>query len=155
MRFSRFVALVVAVLVLPVLAACSGSSADSPSAGSSTSAAVAGPVGGPGFVGPEWTLVAAAVDSVDLSAFGITIAFTDTEVSGMSGVNRYAGGFTSSPEGAMDFGQFAVTAMAGPDDAMQAEQLYLATLETVTGYSVTDAGLSLFAGEQEILIYTK
>ena len=155
MRFSRFVALVAAVLVLPVLAACSGSSADSPSAGTSTSAAVSGPVGGPGFVGPEWTLVAAAVDSVDLSAFGITIAFTDTEVSGMSGVNRYAGGFTSSPEGAMDFGQFAVTAMAGPDDAMQAEQLYLATLDTVTGYSVTDAGLSLFAGEQEILVYTK
>jgi heat shock protein HslJ len=99
--------------------------------------------------------VAAAVDSVDLAAFGITIAFTDTEVSGMSGVNRYAGGFTSSPEGAMDFSQFAVTAMAGPDDAMQAEQLYLATLETVTGYSMTEAGLSLFAGEQEILIYTK
>ena len=155
MRFSRFVALVAAVLVLPVLAACSGSSADSSLGRLLASAAVSGPVGGPGFVGPEWTLVAAAVDSVDLSAFGITIAFTDTEVSGMSGVNRYAGGFTSSPEGAMDFGQFAVTAMAGPDDAMQAEQLYLATLDTVTGYSVTDAGLSLFAGEQEILVYTK
>lgn len=154
MRFSRFIALVATVLLLPVLAACGGSSAGSPSDGSPTSAAVSGPVGGAGFVGPEWTLVAAAVDSVDLSAFGITIAFTDTEVSGMSGVNRYAGGFTSSPEGAMDFSQFAVTAMAGPDDAMQAEQLYLATLETVTGYSMTEAGLSLFAGEQEILTYT-
>ncbi len=150
MRFIRTIALVATALMLPLLAACGGSSAES-----APTDAVSGPVGGAGFVGPEWTLVAAAVDSVDLSAFGITIAFTDTEVSGMSGVNRYAGGFTSSPEGAMDFGQFAVTAMAGPDDAMQAEQVYLAALDTVTGYSVTDAGLSLYAGEQEILVYTQ
>jgi heat shock protein HslJ len=92
---------------------------------------------------------------VDLTAFGITITFTDTDVSGMSGVNRYAGTFTSSPEGAMDFGPLASTEMAGPDDAMQAEQAYLAALETVTGYSVSDSSLGLFAGEQEILSYTK
>ena len=73
----------------------------------------------------------------------------------MSGVNRYAGEFTSSPEGAMDFGPLAVTAIAGPDDAMQAEQAYFAALDTVTGDSVTDAGLTLFAGEQEILTDTK
>jgi heat shock protein HslJ len=137
MRFVRTIALVATALMLPLLAACGGSSAES-----AQTEAVSG-------------LVAAAVDSVDLSAFGITIAFTDTEVSGMSGVNRYAGGFTSSPEGAMDFGQLVVTAMAGPDDAMQAEQVYLAALDTVTGYSVTDAGLSLYADEQEILVYTQ
>ena len=150
MRTSRTIALAGAVLLLPLLAACGGSSADSTPA-----SAVAGPVGGAGFVGPEWTLAAAAVDSVDLTAFGITITFTDTDVSGMSGVNRYAGTFTSSPEGAMDFGPLASTEMAGPDDAMQAEQAYLAALETVTGYSVSDSSLGLFAGEQEILSYTK
>jgi len=150
MRTSRTIALAGAVLLLPLLAACGGSSADSTPA-----SVVAGPVGGAGFVGPEWTLAAAAVDSVDLTAFGITITFTDTDVSGMSGVNRYAGTFTSSPEGAMDFGPLASTEMAGPDDAMQAEQAYLAALETVTGYSVSDSSLGLFAGEQEILSYTK
>ena len=150
MRLRTAITLAAAALMLPLLAACGGSSADP-----SPTAAVSGPLGGAGLVGPEWSLAAAAVDSVDLTGFGITIAFTDTDVSGMSGVNRYAGTFTSSPEGAMDFGQFAVTAMAGPDDAMQAEQAYLAALDTVTGYSVTDADLTLYAGEQEILSYAK
>ena len=111
--------------------------------------------GGDGLVGPAWSLSSAAVDSVDLSAFGITIAFTDTEVSGSSGVNTYAGTFTSSPEGAMDFGPLATTRMAGPKDAMRAEAAYLAVLDTVTGYSVSQTELDLFAGVTEVLIYTR
>jgi len=38
---------------------------------------------------------------------------------------------------------------------MQAEQAYLASLETVTGYTVAGDVLELFAGEQEILTYAK
>lgn len=150
MRISRTIALIAVAVLLPILAAC-GQSAT----GTSQSAAVPGPVGGAGLVGPEWTLAAAAVDSVDLSGFGITIQFTDTDVSGRSGVNQYAGAFTSSPEGAMDFGPLAGTMMAGPDDAMQAEQLYLTVLDSVTGYTVTESTLGLYTGEQEILSYTK
>jgi len=154
MRVHRGLALVGAMVLIPVLAACGGSSSGAASEDPAEMAA-AGPVGGAGFVGPEWKLASAAIDSVDLAGFGITITFTDTDVSGMSGVNTYAGGFTSSPEGAMDFGPLLSTKMAGPEDAMKAEQAYLAALDTVTGYSVTDTELDLFVGEQEILTYSK
>jgi heat shock protein HslJ len=146
-RKPRTTAFIGALLLVPALAACGGSSSvtQEPTA--------SGPHGGAGFVDVEWQLQAAAIDSVDLSGFGITIAFTDTDVSGSSGVNRYAGTFTSSPEGAMDVGPLAVTAMAGPEDAMRAEQAYLALLDTVTGYTVTDAELDLYVDEQEVLTY--
>jgi heat shock protein HslJ len=156
MGFHRGLALLGALLILPALAACGGSSAESSTATEDAAeVAAAGPVGGGGFVGPEWKLATSAVDSIDLSTFGITIVFTDTDVSGMSGVNTYAGGFTSSPEGAMDFDPLISTRMAGPEDAMQAEQAYLAALDTITGYSVTDTELDLFVGEQAFLTYTK
>ena len=45
--------------------------------------------------------------------------------------------------------------MAGPDDAMQAEQAYLAALATVTGYTVSGDELELYTDEQEILTYSK
>ena len=146
----RLIPLLAAVLLVPALAACSGSSS-----GGAAVEEGAGPVGGAGFVGPEWRLVAAAVDSSDLSRFDITVTFTDTDVSGHSGVNRYAGPFMSGPDGAMDIGPLAGTAMAGPEDAMRAEQAYLAVLDTVTGYTVTDARLELYADQQEVLVYSR
>jgi heat shock protein HslJ len=156
MRTHRAGALVVALLLVPALAGCGGSSSDSSSASENAAEqATSGPVGGAGFVGPEWKLTASAVDSMDLSTFGITITFTDTDVSGSSGVNTYAGTFTSSPEGDMDFGPLASTKMAGPEPAMKAEQAYLAALDTIDGYSVTDTELDLFTGEQVSLTYTK
>jgi heat shock protein HslJ len=148
MKTSRLLAAIGLAILLPLLAACGGSS-------DSASGAAAGPVGGDGFVGVEWSLTTAAVDSTELAGFGITIAFTDTDVSGFGGVNRYMGGFTSSPEGAMDFGPLASTMMAGPEDAMAAEQAYLAALDTVTGYTVTDSGLVLYVDDQELLTYAK
>ena len=57
-----------AALMLPLLAACGGSSADPSATG-----AVSGPVGGAGFVGPEWARAAPVADSDDLAGFGITI----------------------------------------------------------------------------------
>jgi heat shock protein HslJ len=148
MRNPRTIVLVAAALLVPALAACGGSSSvlQGPAA--------SGPRGGTGFVDIQWQLRTAAIDSVDLSGFGITIAFTDSDVSGSSGVNRYAGTFTSSPEGAMDVGPLASTEMAGPDDAMRAEQAYLALLDTVTGYTVTDSELDLYVDEQEVLTYS-
>ena len=156
MRTHRVGALVGTLLLIPALAACGGSSsASTPATENAAEQAAAGPAGGAGFVGPEWKLSSSAVDSVDLSTFGITITFTDTEVSGSSGVNTYSGTFTSSPEGDMDFGPLVSTRMAGPEPAMKAEQSYLAALDAVSGYSVTDTELDLFTGEQVSLTYTK
>ncbi|MDI1289071.1 MAG: META domain-containing protein, partial [bacterium] len=84
-----------------------------------------------------------------------TITFTDTTASGFGGVNQYNTTFTSGPDGDLDFGEIASTKMAGSDEAMQAEQAYLASLDTVTGYTVAGDVLELFAGEQEVLTYAK
>jgi heat shock protein HslJ len=142
-------ALVGAMLLVPVLGACG--SAGSPPAGGQPAAPV--PVGGAGFVGPQWSLTAAAVDSSNLSDFAITIRFDDATAAGRAGVNSYNGTYTSSPDGAMSFGPIASTRMAGPADAMAAEAAYLAVLATVTGYTVADGELDLFAGQQEVLAY--
>jgi len=140
-------AVISGLLVVGALAACSSSGAD---AGSGDAV---GPAGGAGLVN-SWSLTSAAIDSSDLSAFGITITFTDTEASGFGGVNNYMTSFTSGPEGDLNFGEIASTKMAGAEDAMQAETAYLAALATVTGYTVSGNELDLFAGEQEILTYT-
>jgi heat shock protein HslJ len=140
-------AVISGLLVVGALAACSSSGADSGSGDAVE------PAGGAGLVN-SWSLTSAAVDSSDLSSFGITITFTDTEASGFGGVNNYTTSFTSGPEGDLDFGEIASTKMAGSDEAMQAETAYLAALGTVTGYTVTGNELDLFAGEQEILTYT-
>jgi heat shock protein HslJ len=151
MRANRAAVLVAALLPL---AACAG---PPPGAPEPTSAgeepAALHPVGGAGLVGPRWSLTAAALDAVNLSDFGITIAFDGADATGRSGVSDYRAGYTSTPEGALAFGAIAGTRMAGPADAMAAEAAYRAALATVTGYAVADGELDLFAGDQEILVY--
>jgi heat shock protein HslJ len=57
------------------------------------------------------------------------------------------------PTGTMEIGPLATTRMAGPADAMQAENAYLALLDTVKGYSVSEAELDLLAGDNVVLTY--
>lgn len=150
MRSRRIVLLICSALLIPLMAACASDDtgpADSTATGG-------GPRGGTGLVA-SWALTSAAIDSVPLSDFGITITFTDTEASGFGGVNQYTTTFTSGPDGDLDFGEIASTKMAGSDEAMKAEQAYLASLGTVTGYTVAGEVLELYAGEQEILTYGK
>lgn len=154
MRIRTAAYLAAAALLLPALGACAASSSE-PADTATAAVAAAGPVGGAGFVDTTWLLTSAAIDSADLAAFDITLEFTDTDAAGFGGVNRYSASFTSSPEGVMEFGEIASTMMAGPDDAMAAEAAYLAALGTVTGYTVDGSELDLFAGETEILTYSK
>lgn len=151
-RVSRL-ALVAAIALLPVLAACSSSS-DSSDAGAASAAAPA-PTGGEGLAPASWNLVGAPGVTPDPTSFKITLELTQTDAAGFSGVNRYMGTFTSDPSGTLDFGPMASTMMAGPQDAMDAEQAYLAALDTVTGYAVNGAELNLFNGDQLLLVYTK
>lgn len=152
MKISRLLAAIAMVVLLPFLAACGGSSGD---AQTSAAAAATGPQGGEGLSGFEWMLTSAGVDAADLPSFNLTIAFTDKDVNGFSGVNRFAGGYTATPDGTITMGPLAATMMAGPDDAMAAETAYLAALESVTGYTVTDSQLVLYVDEQELLTYAK
>jgi heat shock protein HslJ len=144
----RFLALIAAALLIPAMSGCSSSAADT------SSSAAAGPTGGQGLTDNVWLLTAASISSVDLPKYAMTIEFIEPNVSGFSGVNRYMGSYTSTPEGALTFDPLASTLMAGPQDAMDAEQAYLGALGTVTGYSVTNSELNLFAGPSPILTYT-
>jgi heat shock protein HslJ len=139
----RLRAAAVALLLVPALVSCGGKSESSGG----------GPQGGDGLVA-SWSLTSAAASSSKLSDFAITLIFSDTTASGFGGVNQYTTTFTSGPTGDLDFGDIASTRMAGSPAAMQAEQTYFAELETVTGYTVADGELELYAGEQEILTYS-
>jgi heat shock protein HslJ len=151
-RMSRLALAVVAVLLLPVLAACS-SDGSADSAGAVDAAAA--PTGGEGLTNAAWSLVGAPGVDPDPTNFGITLELAGSNVAGFSGVNRYMGTFTYGTEGTLDFGPLASTMMAGPQDAMDAEQAYLAALDTVTDYSVNGAELNLFQDDQLLLVYTK
>ncbi len=83
--------------------------------------------------------------------FGITLDFAADSAGGNGGVNTYTAGYTSAPDGALRFSNIAITAMAGDDAAMEAEDAYLAALKTVTGYTISAGELSLFAGPDPIL----
>lgn len=132
------------VLALPLLAACGGSDSE-------PAAAASGPAGGD--LSGGWTLTSAAAIEGDVSAFAMTVEFAAPNASGFAGVNQFTTTFTSTAEGALEFAPIATTKMAGPDDAMAAEQAYLLALDSVTGYSVVGGDLQLFAGDEVVLTY--
>lgn len=145
MRTLRALVAVFALLVaLPLLAACGGSE-------STAASAASGPAGGD--LSGGWTLTSAAAVEGDVSAFAITIDFAAPNASGFGGVNQYMTSFTSTSEGGLEFDPIASTKMAGPDDAMAAEQAYFLALDSVTGYSVVGGQLELFAGSEVVLTY--
>lgn len=101
----------------------------------------------------KWSLTGAA--DATLPNFEITLEFADGKVAGKSAVNRYMGSFESANPGELKFGPLATTMMAGPEDAMAAEQAYLAELAKVNGYRLDGDQLILLVGTDEVLTYTK
>ncbi len=154
MKFSRLVVIVATALLLPVLAACGGSTAGS-SEGSASGAPIgAQPAGGAPLAGTSWVLTEGPLTSDDLAASGITLEFTETDVSGSAGVNRYFGGYTSSTDGSLQIDTLASTMMAGDEAAMALEQEYLAALQSVFGYTIADGTLTLVGAADQVLTYT-
>ena len=101
------------------------------------------------LVGGEWALTEVAgvkvaaepVPSLNFDAFG--------RVYGMSGCNRFAGGYSVSGEGvSIGMGGMAGTMMACEKSSMALEQEYLAALAKVTGFDISQSGeLLLTSGE--------
>jgi heat shock protein HslJ len=153
-KFSRLVVVAAAALLLPLLAACGGSTAGS-SPGASASGAPIGaqPAGGAPLAGTSWVLAEGSLTSDDLAASGITLEFTETDVSGSAGVNRYFGGYTSSTDGSLQIDTLASTMMAGDEAAMALEQEYLAALQSVFGYTIADGTLTLVGAADQVLTY--
>lgn len=67
-------------------------------------------------------------------------------VAGNSGVNQYGGGYTLKGD-SIEFGPMRSTMMAGPPEAMDLEQSFLAALAGQTGWRIADGRLELSAGE--------
>jgi heat shock protein HslJ len=75
----------------------------------------------------------------------VTISFSpgdhDTSrVSGMSGCNRFNGGYKQTPT-TLTFGPLATTMMMCPDDQMKVEQMFLAALDGTVEYRLDKDGV--------------
>jgi heat shock protein HslJ len=100
----------------------------------------------------EWTLVeldGQPVESESSPAPSLALDLEESRVSGSGGVNRLMGTFALA-EDELRFGQLATTRMAGPEDAMQREQAFLAVLERVTSYELDGPALTLLAGDEAV-----
>jgi hypothetical protein len=71
-----------------------------------------------------------------------TLTFAEGRAAGSAGVNRYTGAATTEGE-RLTFGSIAVTRMAGPAEAMAAEDAFLAALSATAGWAVEDGLLVL------------
>ena len=81
---------------------------------------------------------------------GCAIAFgADGMVHGSSGINRFAGAYDEA-DGRLLMGPLAGTRMAGPDDEMAAETVFLALLEGSPRFTVADGMLVLGEGDAGI-----
>ncbi|MGD2078395.1 MAG: META domain-containing protein, partial [Chloroflexota bacterium] len=111
-----------------------------------------------------WVLVGygdAANPTVVEEGIVITASFSSTEgqVSGSSGCNNYFTGYESTDDGGLTItGPIGATMMAC-ENGMEEEAAYLAALETVTGWTITDEGrlqLTYDTGQpyDEVLVYT-
>lgn len=155
MNLSRIVAIAAACLLLPALAACGGGSAGAASATTDPGAIIgAQPTGGAALAGTSWVLTDGQFASEEPAAAGITLEFSDTEATGSGGVNRYFAGYTSTTEGSLQIDVIASTAMAGDEAAMTLEQEYLASLQSVFGYTIEGETLTLVGAADQVLIYT-
>ncbi len=75
-----------------------------------------------------------------------TITFTkDGEVFGDAGCNRFTGGYTTGPDGAISIGPLATTLMACQENVMNAEATFLVRIQAAVGYNVKPKTLQIFA----------
>ena len=157
----RSIALV--ALSVTLLAACARAADDaSPASGggsgapgdSPVSSDMVKPVGGDLRIGEPWHLVGGSVSAVAMPE-GLTITFEADQVGGQAPVNSWSAGYTSTSAGGLELGPIASTLMAGPDEAMRAEEAYFGLLDTVDGYTAVEGGeLYLFDGQMNVLVYT-
>jgi heat shock protein HslJ len=102
--------------------------------------------------GTQWDLVSAADESVDWSAFLVTLGFQDERAGGKAPVNRYFGTCAAGPDGQLALGPFGMTMMAGPPEAMSAEASYMRLLEQVRGFRFRDERLILLNADQAAVL---
>jgi heat shock protein HslJ len=108
---------------------------------------------GPSLTGTEWRL--SELDAKAISeAPGVRHPFlkldaTKGQVSGISGVNRFFGGYEQK-EASLKFGRPGGTKMAGTPEAMALERAFLAMLAKVDGWSIQGNELALKANKEVV-----
>jgi heat shock protein HslJ len=103
----------------------------------------------------SWTLVSMgdpASPTAVPEGLEVTANFTDGTVSGTSACNSYNAPFTVEGE-TLTVGQGVSTMMACEDPAMTLEQEYMAALQSVTGFSMDDDGLTLMYGDGMEMVF--
>ena len=144
----RTVATLMLLVALP-LGACA-SSTDTGSGGTPP----------PSLAGTAWDLAQyAPAGTTELTPVpdGVTptAEFTEDQVSGSGGCNRFSGGYTTDGD-TIEIGPLASTAMACIGDAGQVETDYLARLDEAATYAITDGTLTMSDGTgQVVLSYTE
>jgi heat shock protein HslJ len=102
----------------------------------------------------EWTLVELEGAPVEVGTDehppSLALDLEESRVTGSGGVNRLTGTFALS-EDELRFGPLATTRMAGPEEAMQREQAFLAALACVTSYELDGRTLTLLADDEAIV----
>ena len=108
----------------------------------------------PTLDGSAWQL-AGWSESGDPSPFKITANFGEGQMAGKSGVNNYFGPYTAGPGDKFTIGPTGSTMMAGPPEAMEAEQSFFRLLEQVRTWRRTDRELTLAdADSKALLVFT-
>ncbi len=110
---------------------------------------------GPALDGSNWQLTRWADSGIDPLPFGITATFTTEQMAGQSGVNRYSGSYRLSPGDRLTLGPVAGTRMAGPPEAMEAEQAFFRLLEQVQTYRRAGDELNLADADRRPLLTFK
>ena len=110
----------------------------------------------PDLDGTAWSLTGWGQPKVDPVPFRITMLFADERVSGRSGVNSYTGPYDRGPATAFSVGALTTTDMAGPPEAMQAEETFRTLLSGVRTYR-REGGLLILGDEtgKPLLVLTR
>ncbi len=97
----------------------------------------------------EWTLVSINDNPVRGQ---ITLSFDKNEekISGLSGINRYFGSAVVE-DGKVEVGIIGSTFMAGEEEMMKQESIYLEVLSNVSAYEIIDNKLILTGIEKKLI----
>jgi heat shock protein HslJ len=105
----------------------------------------------PTLDGSAWQLTGWS-ESGDPSVFKITANFAEGQISGKSAVNSYFGSYKLGPGGNFTVGPTGSTRMAGPPEAMQAEQTFFNLLDQVRTYRRSGGELTLADADSKALL---
>lgn len=116
-----------------------------------TSSDIVKPVGGHRRIGEPWYLVERSLSSVQMPE-GVTLNFAADTVGGQAPFRAWSAEYPATDVGGLELRLIASTLIAGPEEAMRAEEGFFALLDTVDGCTAVEAGeLSLFDEQAQVL----